>query len=611
MKGIHIKIFFDIEASSLKLWATVWCMSFAQDNEAPSTVFGREAARDFMASWLVREECEIIGHNIITYDLPLLFHGQHFPRVRGTITDTLLLSKVMYPYKFRHGLGPWGDELAKKGLAPKKVPIPEDTWVDGNLPLMQSRCETDVEITRALYHQLHHRRNTQWLKMEQRWAPYMAEACSMGVPFLVGKGLSLATTMQEQIDRRIIKSPMSQAGYNIASSQSWDRYLKKHHNYELPLNPPTAKAIKKARLAQELRDKTTIKISLEKQKDIPPQQNVQMSKDNRLELESHVSEIADHFEHKKDTLLKGFFMTGAHARTKANNIWAKLGRNPLTGMLHIHSNYSYYGTRTLRSSYKEPCLNQFPKGPVRRAVGVLPGQGRQLLGIDVQQLELAWLGYLLKKLCNDDAVWQEKEQGLSPKKLTLEAYEGLFYKVPEEEREDRAKTINYAGIYGQRPPGACATLQLPQTAAMHRAVAEAQEKRFPSLDKLVSILDRKVSHNGIMLNAYGQPVKAMKGVGPDQYPTALNTMMQSSGMAYTKVMFYQIMKRVKEIDPHACIIISNHDEIQVLIREEVTKGEVQRCIEVASAAFEREEFGGVPLITGVDFALGYTWDETH
>ena len=589
-----MEVFFDIEAASLAFWDKVWCLSYNLDGRK-GTVYGREDAVSLMAEWYATPGLTIVGHNIVAYDLPCLFWGREFPQLKAKVTDTLLLSKIMYPFNRIHGLAWHGEQLAKEGLCPPKVEIAEDMWEQGNLPLMKQRCEVDVEITKALYKKLSHSRNAKWLRLEQDWSAYMAQAQSLGVPYKMGQGLEVAALMDERITNRMRKSKWYEKGIHLGSVKDWQTYLKGKYDFDLPLKPPTKSALKKA--AKE---------------GVEPKQNPTMCKDNKAQLVAQVPEIQLHYEHKEDVHTRGFFsLNMIEIETKNNNVWSKCKINPITGTAHIYGGYSYYGTRTLRSAYRSPCFNSFPKGRVRQCVGFKPNSKWKLLGLDIDQLELAWLGYLLRKLCGDTRVWEEKEAGLSPKKLTLTAYAGLFENVPKLERDDRAKTVNYATIYGQRSMGTAITLGLSPSNQNIEAIDRAREKRFPSLDRLTQRLDDKVSGRGLMLNAYGQPVKATKGVGADMRATALNTMMQSSGNAYAKRVFWHIMEELSKQVRGASLCLQNHDEIQVVVPRETTTACVEGVLEQARHTFEQEKFGGIPCITWVSTQMGDTWDETH
>ena len=104
----------------------------------------------------------IIGHNIINFDIPVIKKFYHWFNPRGTIIDTLLLSKLYHPNLFdidkgknwphmplqlygRHSLEAYGYRLGKyKGEFGKTTDWSE--WSQD----MQDYCEQDVAVTKKL-----------------------------------------------------------------------------------------------------------------------------------------------------------------------------------------------------------------------------------------------------------------------------------------------------------------------------------------------------------------------------------------------------------------------------------------------------------------------------
>lgn len=96
-----------------------------------------------MINLLNQKDLEIVGHNIIRYDIPVLekILGIH---VTARLIDTLPLSWYLYPMKKKHGLEEWGDEL---GVS---KPYIED-WSNQKIEDYVHRCESDVQINSLLY----------------------------------------------------------------------------------------------------------------------------------------------------------------------------------------------------------------------------------------------------------------------------------------------------------------------------------------------------------------------------------------------------------------------------------------------------------------------------
>lgn len=88
-----------------------------------------------------------IGHNIIDFDIPVMKRILNLEVSKDCkIVDTLVLSKLLNPERYQHGLEYWGDEF---GI--QKPPI-DDWTVNG--PDKLHRCEQDVLINERLYDHL-------------------------------------------------------------------------------------------------------------------------------------------------------------------------------------------------------------------------------------------------------------------------------------------------------------------------------------------------------------------------------------------------------------------------------------------------------------------------
>lgn len=98
-----------------------------------------------MSTFLLQQKI-LVGHNIIRYDIPVV------EKLLGiTITakkiDTLSLSWYLYPNRIRHGLEIWGDELGVE------KPVIND-WKNLAVEEYIYRCEGDVKINSLLFNKM-------------------------------------------------------------------------------------------------------------------------------------------------------------------------------------------------------------------------------------------------------------------------------------------------------------------------------------------------------------------------------------------------------------------------------------------------------------------------
>ena len=592
MVEIENEVVFDLEAAGLAYWSKFHCLSYQINDESIETIFDYNKAVKFITDLWQDQTVALIGHNIITYDLPYLFYETpHIPFCRSQITDTLLITKVYLPHNLKHGLETLGNKLSKMGKCPKKVEIADHEWAIGDRELMRQRCETDVKISRAVWDMCKTKPFQKWYQIEALWAPYIVESLALGIPISIKELLHVRPGLQQNVDDIQARYP-----FKIGSPKQWDVYIYKKYGKKLP---QTKKG------------------------------NPSLNKNNRHIVEAQFPELVDHFTHKDNAKILSFIdHTDPKKDKKKNYIYKHLKVNPHTKQLHIHSDLKYYGTRTLRAAYSSPCVNQFPKETAIRAAVKFNRREYRILGMDVDQLELAWLGYLLKEFGND-TVWKEKEAGLCPKKLSIEALgpellrmygtaDGSLLSVEELNKISRvremAKRWNYATIYEQTLGGACDMLLLPQDDYHISAMSRAVEMRFPALQDYKEYLESKVV-KGVIRNAYGHEVLAVKrsfgSDGDDDRQTVLNTMMQSSGAAYTRVLFSCILNQLKGLSKDIYAAVYNHDELQCRVPADISLDVIDGVIGLAYADFKALNIAGIPLITGVNTTLGRSWNETH
>jgi len=137
------QIVFDIEANGLqptKVWVIVACDLSNQE----TVVFSGDTLQDFNA---YIKDAEVIGHNIIGYDVPVLERllGTDFSSCK--ITDTLVLSRLTEPSREGgHSLDNWGQQLG----------FPKGEHSDWNTfsQDMVDYCKQDVLVNVKVYNAL-------------------------------------------------------------------------------------------------------------------------------------------------------------------------------------------------------------------------------------------------------------------------------------------------------------------------------------------------------------------------------------------------------------------------------------------------------------------------
>jgi DNA polymerase-1 len=140
------QVVFDIEANGLKP-TKVWVIVAQELDTSETHTFSGDTLLSFNDYIAGLGECEIIGHNIIDYDVPVLekLLGTDFSKCK--VSDTLVMSRLANPSREGgHSLRNWGDRLNQsKG--------DHDDW-DNYSQDMVDYCKQDVNVNVLVYKRL-------------------------------------------------------------------------------------------------------------------------------------------------------------------------------------------------------------------------------------------------------------------------------------------------------------------------------------------------------------------------------------------------------------------------------------------------------------------------
>jgi DNA polymerase I len=140
------QIVFDIEANGLKP-DRVWVIIAYHMGLEEYFEFSGFTLYDFNQWLLDQGECEVIGHNIIDYDIPVLekILGTDFSKCK--VTDTLVMSRLANPQRDGgHSLENWGNILNQ--------PKGEHNDWDNFSQDMVDYCRQDVRVNKLVYQKL-------------------------------------------------------------------------------------------------------------------------------------------------------------------------------------------------------------------------------------------------------------------------------------------------------------------------------------------------------------------------------------------------------------------------------------------------------------------------
>jgi DNA polymerase-1 len=279
--------------------------------------------------------------------------------------------------------------------------------------------------------------------------------------------------------------------------------------------------------------------------------------------------------------------------------------NPSTKRIHTSFNQTVASTGRLSSS--DPNLQNIP---IRRELGkdirrgFVPREGWTFLAADYSQIELR----LLAHLSSDPAFVQAFRSGGDIHKQSA----SIIFDVPLEqvtgEMRSRAKTINFATIYGQ---GAHALSR--QLGIDHAEAKDFIQKYFERFSEIRKFLDSQVEfarEHGYVQTIFGRrryiPELRERNFSIRAFGerTAANSPIQGSAADLIKIAMIRIEKLLQESRCESRMLLQVHDELVF----EIAPGELDSAQELVRREMEGAAELAVPLV--VDLGVGKNWLET-
>ncbi len=279
--------------------------------------------------------------------------------------------------------------------------------------------------------------------------------------------------------------------------------------------------------------------------------------------------------------------------------------NPRTDRLHTSFNQTVAATGRLSSS--DPNLQNIPiRSELGRDIrrGFVPREGCVLLAADYSQIELR----LLAHLSSDPAFVEAFQSGGDIHRQTA----ALIFDVPVDmvtsEMRARAKTINFATIYGQGPHALSQQLRI--------AHGEAKEfinlyfQRFQGVRNYLDSMVEFAREHGYVQTIFGRrryiPELRDRNFNIRAFGerTAANSPIQGSAADLIKIAMIHIDHRLRERRLATRMLLQVHDELVF----EVPTAELGAATELVKHEMEHAADLSVPLV--VDLGTGENWLET-
>lgn len=559
---------------------------------------------------------ELIGHNILGFDLVVLKKLFPWFTAPAKLVDTLILSRLVYPDMKdrdfqrihsgfpkqligRHSLESWGYRLGcLKGDFKKNNDF--TNWSRE----MESYCENDVVVTRKLYEMfVKEKYSPDALDLEQEFALIIAKQEKHGVLFDVEKARTLFATLAkrrveleqelqkvfspEQVEMK--KSFYAYRGDLFDTKATAAAHAREYANLhgkkikdELAEITEGAKKIKEIPFNCGSRDQIAnrfIKKYGWKPNDFTPDGKPKI--DESVLKSMPYPEAAPLCEYLMIQKRLGQLAEGKEA-------WVKLERNG-----RIHGRINTNGAVTGRCTHSNPNMAQVPAvrapyGKECRELFTVP-KGYKLVGADASGLELRCLAHFMGK-------WDD---GAYAKELLEGDIHTANQKAAGLETRDQAKTFIYAFLYGAGD------------AKIGSIVGKGQDegsklranflKKTPALKYLKEAVE-KAAKRGYLLGLDGRKLWIRSE------HAALNTLLQSAGALVMKKACCILNQKIREAGIKSNFVLNVHDEWQMESKEE--EADIVGKLAVQSIRDAGTYFNFRCPLDG-EYRVGGNWAETH
>lgn len=592
-----MRIVFDIETNGIDATELFSFVALDADTGALVANWGPDDAHKGVA--LINEADEVIGHYILSYDLPMLQRLVGGVRPKK-VTDTVALSRLMYadikesdfnrPASFpktligSHGLEAWGHRL---GLHKIGLDVSFDHWSQE----LQDRCVRDCEVNLRLYqHMMINPPSPKAVEIEHRVMQIVRHMeTEGGWCFDVDAALKLqavllAENAEIEAKLRIAFPPKWHALGEFTPKTNAPKY---GYTKDTPLTKIERMAFNAAsreEIAQRLIDKYAWKPT------------VFSDKTERPTIDE---DVLDGLDYPEAPMLNRYLLVQKRlgAIATGREAWLKVYKPTPYGPM-IRGRYNPNGAVTGRASHFSPNITQVPKvnspfGPECRAMFHCP-PGAVLIGTDLSGLELRCLAHYAAAF-DGGAYGHELLNGDIHTKVK---------DICELPSRDNAKTLKYALIYGAGD-GKLGKI-------VGGAVKEGRRLRdllmtgLPVL-KQVSDAVTNEAKKGYVLGLDGRRI-TVRAVYK-----ALNTKLQGAGAIIAKQWMINVwvgMNRLGLVPGRdfwfACWA---HDEINIVLLVPDRAAEVMSLCKTAANEAGRQLGVRVPI--DADAKLGRTWADVH
>ncbi|MGH7753232.1 MAG: DNA polymerase, partial [Gemmatimonadales bacterium] len=268
--------------------------------------------------------------------------------------------------------------------------------------------------------------------------------------------------------------------------------------------------------------------------------------------------------------------------------------------------FNQAGAATGRLSSSDPNLQNIP---VRTSRGerirrcFIPGPGSRLVVADYSQIELR----LLAHLSEDEAFISAFQRGGDIHRETAAIIFGVAVAGVTAEMRARAKTINFATIYGQGPFALSRQLGITQDEA--KEFIRLYFERFAGVRRFLDRTIQRARELGYVETLFGRrryipelqdPNYNVRAFGER---TAMNSPLQGSAADLIKIAMINLHRALWQEGLRSGLLLQVHDELVL----EAPESEGERTVAVVRREMEGAATLRVPLVA--DVGVGPNWLE--
>lgn len=579
---------FDIETNPISDWlnltdlSKIHCLAVSVDGGEPQIVPVADGVT------LLNKADLVIGHNIVSFDIPAL--TKMCPEFRPKkVFDTLLMARVFhadqrerdfqtkdFPKELvgSHSLKAWGVRL---GVSKMEAPdFTEDS------EKMREYCINDVRVTNTLYKHLTSHPAYLYggaaVELEHEFAKIIKEQERIGFPFDIKAAEELHATLRKRIiDIEAQLQAVFPPKVIARVSEKTGKPLKPKVE---PFNPGS-----RVQIAERLQERYGWEPT-----EFTPEGKPRVDETVLASLSYPEAKILSDYL----TVIKrlGQLADGDEAWLKAVH---KDGR--------LHGRVITNGAITGRCTHRSPNMAQIPTDKEYRSLFV-PADGKVLVGVDASGLELRCLAHYLGKydkgeyaqqILEGDIHWANAIAfGLTT--ATVQDKSNPEHKAAR----NQAKGAIYALIYGAGNDKLGMVLGgNKKTGAKARANFEA---KVPAYTRLKSDVVDGIAARGYLRGLDGRPLY------PRSEHAGLNTLLQSAGAVVMKQACVVAHRMFNEENIPAEQVAAVHDEYQFM----VSRPYADRVGKIVVSAIQQagKDFGFRCQLDG-EYRVGRNWAETH